>query len=300
MPVSVNSLLKLYPDAKVSHGINGMEIILRECPLDYRGLGRMHPDYKLYLNPLLGVGKCFVCHGPGEGDTVEHIVGRRLPSVESPGATAPAWRPPVKDLPNCRLLTDLPEGHVALDYLKERRVTPQIAHLCGLMWKDVYDHAWMEGNDPKLRGVGGLVIPMRVRGELLAWQLGPVPRVEHLPKYINAPNSNMSRGVFNWDNVYGSDVLVIVEGVFDALRIPDIAIGLMGNAVTEGKQRLISTGGFSQIILCMDGDIPQTIIRKNLDKLAGSARIVRHVQLPDDGRDPAEYDEDELRGILDV
>lgn len=307
MPVSVNEVLRHFPDSRVEHKRNGVEIITRHCPLHALGMGREHGDvqWKTYINPRIGSLKCFVCHPPGEFARLADVLPRHRLSAPPAGQEPVVHRPPVADLPNVNLISDLPEEHPGRAYLAGRGISAEVADACSIYWKPLGQPCWFKDGEPKFDKLAGLIIPMRSGGTLMAWQFGPVPRVDFLPKYINAPHSKMGDALFNYDNVaHQSKVCVILEGLFDTLKVPHVGVGLFGNSITDGKRRLLASGGFREIILCLDPDAGgmgnKDRVSSMIHKLSGCAPIVRPHFLPQDGRDPGDYSMEELRGALGV
>ncbi len=302
MPVSVNELQRYFPDSRVEHKRNGIEVIVRHCPLHSMGMGKEHADlqYKLYINPSMMVAKCFVCHGPRQGVDLGSIVSRRLASVEDPGQMRPVHRELVTGLPNVYCFPDLPEEHEGIQYLRSRGITPEVAHACSLYWKPTGPPCWTRDGEQKLARLKGIIIPVRVDAKLMAWQFGPVPRVDFLPKYINAPHSNLGGSFFNWDNVSQRQKRVaIFEGLFDVLKLPHQSIGMFGNTITEDKARLLRYGGFDEIVLCLDPDQSESHANAQLKRMVGVAPVIRAVMLEGE-RDPGDYNTEELKDVLGI
>lgn len=302
MPVSVNELLRYFPDSRVEHKRNGVEVIVRHCPLHSMGLGKEHAElqWKLYINPSMGVAKCFVCHGPRQGIDLGKIVRRRLASVEDPNHMPPVHRAAVTGLPNVYCFPDLPDDHEGVRYLRERGVTPETAHACAVYWKPEGPACWLRDGEQKLARLKGLIIPVRVDVRLMGWQFGPIPRVDFLPKYINAPHSNMGGAFFNWDTVARRQrSIAIFEGLFDVLKLPDQSIGLFGNSITDDKARLLRSGGFREIVLCLDPDQSAAHANTMLKRMVGVAPIVRMHKL-EGNRDPGDHSTEELKDVLGI
>lgn len=276
----------------------GVEVVLRRCPIDLKGRGSKHPDMKFYINPEKGIARCFYCHSEGTGVSLEFLMGpHRRAARKAPVKEEKAVLPP---LPRCTKLKDMDELlHPAWLYLNSRSIDIDAATRADLRWKGPDVPSWVTwtGNmwEPRCE-MPGLVIPVRVRRILMGWQLCPVPRIGKL-KYITAPGSSFP--LYNFDHVKEtSDVCVIFEGVFDVLTLPDVSVGLFTDKINKRKRRLLSTGGFREIVICLDTDRDETHVLKQVQRLRGCAPIVRSVRLP--SGDPNDYESNELREILGV
>lgn len=96
-----------------------------------------------------------------------------------------------------------------------------------------------------------LVVPFTYNGELVGWTARHInPPDKQTPKYLH----NMQKGfVFNVDRFADTlrEIVIVTEGVFDALLIDGIAI--QGNSVSAEQAHLIEKLG-KRVILCPDRD----------------------------------------------
>lgn len=129
------------------------------------------------------------------------------------------------------------------DYLTDRHMTPTMVrqYAMGFATRGTYK--------------GRVIIPIQVFGRLR----GFVARSIHdgaKRKYLNPDEIKTSRLLFNLDHVMesGSEKVVLVEGVFDALRIPDMAVCTFGKKISGSQFSLLRRAGFKQYIFCYDGD----------------------------------------------
>lgn len=299
----VDEVARLFPDTRyeVRTTASGQELVLEDCPLDLHQMGAKHPKWKTYVSPDKEVLKCFVCHQPGQGTKLSAVrrymrrpralANRTLRSMRSGLQELPVLPPTIAAL-------DSPEARA---YLDERRVPPAVTRAAGLLWKPEGVPAWrkdVNGQEVPVGTYPALVIPILVREVLRGWQLCAVPRLANRPKYVTAPCSALAGTLYNFDNVLkaSSKSLVIMEGVFDALRLPGMAVALLTDRLTDRKRRLISTGGFVEVILCLDSDRDEAHINRELAGLQGVAPIVRAVRLMHG--DPADHSPAELTDIL--
>lgn len=298
MPIPFDVIKAKFPDHKPPRQTaRGREVVIKTCPLNPN-----HKEWKFGINMDTGWAYCYICQ-PRQlrasdilGDSWK--VRRLRREMDHPRMELTL--PP---LPKTESLMDCGPIHPAILYLTSRRNPANIeaAHKAGIRWKSEGIPAWTSLNPEtgKKRFVGtqgGLVIPVYLRGQLLAWQFAPVDKQPN--KYLNAPASQLTAAMFNFDVASKSKTAVVVEGVFDALRLPDISMALLTDNVSERKSRLLSTIGFEELIVCLDSDRTDKHIETQVCRLLNCANVVRSVKL--ENGDPDDYTEKELRGILGI
>lgn len=141
------------------------------------------------------------------------------------------------DLPtNVMLVEDLPEDHEVRQYAKTRGLE-------GLFTLLYFP------DDPLY--AKRLVVPFTFDGEIVGWTARHInPPDKQTPKYLHKMSSGY---VFNIDKFADSEreIVIVVEGVFDAIAIDGIAV--LGNHVTAEQAHLIEKLG-KRVILCPDRD----------------------------------------------
>jgi len=145
-------------------------------------------------------------------------------------------------------LVDLPEDAVMLEDLPNSHEVKQYAIQRGLY--GLYPLLWFD-NDPLFSK--RLVVPFTYNGELVGWTARHInPPDKTTPKYLHKMSSGF---VFNVDRFADAkrDIVIVVEGVFDAIMIDGISV--LGNHVTPEQAHLISKLG-KRVILCPDRDKP--------------------------------------------
>lgn len=280
---------------------SGNEIVLRNCPLDLKKRGSRHPQFKCYLNGSKGLIKCFYCHGDGEGGNLEDLITRRPRRVVQ-GEPEESVTNSIPPIPPSMLVAEITQGlHPAWLYVNGRRhISFEAVRDSGIRWKNVGVPAWEkideDGDKFGVCKMPGLIIPVTIRGELMGWQICPVPRIEGFLKYITASGSSIP--LYNYDHIVkvGSRVCVITEGVFDTLTLHNIAVGIFTDKINERKARLLRAGNFEEIILCLDSDRDDVHVQRQMSRLAECSPVVRSVRLP--GGDPNDYSPGELVKIL--
>jgi hypothetical protein len=122
----------------------------------------------------------------------------------------------------------------------------------------------------------------------------PVP--QDTAKYLLPKGFRKELELFNLHRVAGhSRVVVLVEGVFDAIRLDGLsmpAVGLFGSSISQEQLALLKTHGFSSVIVMLDSGTGKAE-RKLVHRISREV-FVRTASLPD-GEDPATVSEGFLR-----
>lgn len=224
--------------------------VIIKCP-------RCH-DYKfrLYVSMVKKLALCFNCGWKGnalgiiklvagaEGlDAVDIIVGGERAAAFI--GREPEPLPPAKpaQLPeHFRPLTMPPTPHSRpyWDYLTDRGFAPSLImkYRIGYCRVGEYHHR--------------IVVPIYMEGELRSWVARAIGKARR--KYLNDTGAHMANCLFNYDHVVGEREVILVEGVFDALRLPQRAIATLGNKISTRQVDLLTAGGFERLILCYDAD----------------------------------------------
>jgi hypothetical protein len=274
---------------------SGMHCEIKTCPKC------KNAKWKATVNLENGWFYCQVCQEKGihifqlipEEDAKMLRARMAKEHVDEPTPVTPL--PPIPEF--CVTLDSLYEEHPAILYLRSRRVEPFTAFSKGIVWKPWGIPAWHKKDKPIFDSLQGLIHPMYRRGELTAWQFEAVPRIpgSTLPKYVTAPGSQLGSSFFNFDTVESESRCVVVEGVYDALRLPFSGVAVCKDTLSKRQVKLLSTCGFKEIVLLLDSDRTDDHMQKELAKLKliASARAIRLEQ-----GDPADHHEDALIRIL--
>lgn len=214
-----------------------------------------------------------------------------------------------------------PEAKPALEYLAQRRVTPETINAFGLGyslgWNEVITYLKSKGysfEDMKMAGVAEskngryfdcyanrLIFPIiNARGDVVGFSARVLGKSD-FAKYKNTADTilfDKSRCVFGINLVKkekqtnGLDKIIIVEGQMDVIALWQSgvknAVACMGTAMTLNHAREIKKL-VDKVVLCFDGDgagIKAT--RRSIDLLAQSGLEVFVVAMPE-GLDPDEY-----------
>jgi len=251
----------------------------------------------LYISAEHGAWICFHCQASGSIYTLlEEVVGMRGYSafllarriLETTNYVPVRRAPDQKDQE-----IELPEEFIpsngiddmASRYLRNRGFRPALARK--------YDMGYC------LRGryAYRLVVPVYTEGKLRTFIARAIVSV--LEKKVLIPSgSRASHALFNIDNV-APPLCIVVEGVFDALRLRQYAIASLGTTLSDYQIDLLRTKGFRGIVVMRDGDeAGRTAARKDADALVAMGFRVCVAQLPD-GVDPGSASERQLAEALD-
>ena len=137
-----------------------------------------------------------------------------------------------------------------------------------------------------------IIVPVVMGRRLMGWQ-GRIPwepQNKDTLKYFSSPNMKKSKLLFNFDRAVLSNYLVLVEGVFDAMRMPENAVCMFGKDLSSTQRQAIRfMGGSLGGIVLLDPDAKETaekLVRiLNEEHVFGRGAVLG--QLPD-SRDPAE------------
>lgn len=217
-----------------------------ECPK--RGKG---PDRKKHLsvNVSKGVLHCFRC-GFGKGVNAERYCQEHNLDVDGEWGT---WSPINRTLQPLRLpneyTTDFTKktlfGPETLQYLLKRGLSRELIA------------AYDIGHCPSGTHHHRIILPVYENGILVNFQGRDWSGVQE-PKYLGPfehhgkPDTD---AMFNLPRAARSGVVVLVEGIFDALRLPDHAVALLGKGGwTAAKHSRLLAAKPVCVYLCLDDD----------------------------------------------
>jgi len=258
----------------VSNGKNGTEYQVC-CPFCIREIGKVDKKFKLYINPSKGVWRCWRCDRTGivnelikEFKTNAPVVNQQIvplpENIQSPGDLVP--------------LVDLPEDHVAVRYLRNRKFDP-----------DVLDKRYGVRFCIQGKIIGGrfntsntIVFPIWMNNKLVGWQARLLYDPDQVteeqyelygftkdsdgewqvpPKYMTSPGLDKGRILFNYDNARKHDVIVVCEGPFDAISVGLNGVATLGKGVTEYQERLIKAYWKFAVILLDPDDADYEMLK---------------------------------------
>jgi len=104
-------------------------------------------------------------------------------------------------------------------------------------------------------------------------------------KVLTPPGNTQGDYLFNLDHIWGTERVVITEGVFDALALPDIAVATFGKKVSDRQVNILAAAGVKDVVLAWDADA-QTEIWQAYLRLRNTFSSVKVMELPE-GEDPS-------------
>lgn len=151
-----------------------------------------------------------------------------------------------------------------------------------------------------------VVIPVYWDDELVSFVARAISKTQE-PKVLTPRGNKESEYLFNLDRLWGAKELVLCEGPFDVLRIPDLAVCSFGTHLSASQISLLKESGCRRVIIAWDDDTWQ--VKRELGKLARQAPIIQlwhkleswfdvwAIDLPA-GEDPDSMDEARLRYLI--
>jgi DNA primase len=193
------------------------------------------------------------------------------------------------------------------DYLANRGIDPAVAEAYGIGY----------ARSGRLRD--RVVIPVMAEGKLYTYVartlLTHCPNCEEklddctctpfkYPKVLtpHKKDGGINRGtLFNYDHVAAQDgPVIVVEGVFDALRFPEHAVALLGASASRAQvaQLLKLARGGRDIVIALDGDKAGWLGAYKLATALTAEMITPLVALLPDGTDPGDMTREAFKEAL--
>lgn len=137
-----------------------------------------------------------------------------------------------------------------------------------------------------------VVVPVFWDGVLVNWVARAVVsdsviRNLGIRKLLTPEFNNQSRYLFNLDKLWGKETIVLVEGPFDMLKIPDMAVASFGKRLHDAQQLLLKKSGCKHVIIAYDNDAQEETY-KTARRLSEMFRV-SIVDIPT-GEDPGSLD----------
>lgn len=100
---------------------------------------------------------------------------------------------------------------------------------------------------------GRLIIPVYRLGVLEMFVARDITN-NALIKVRTPDGNNQHEQLFNLEQVWGRKMVVVVEGVFDALAMPDKAVATFGKKMSRRQAELLQQAGVETVVFCWDND----------------------------------------------
>lgn len=283
-------------DARATSG--GEELVM-DCPI-------CDAPQKLYLNTVTGMWVCFKGEADGERgglhkfllnacglepfDAYSLSVRIRGRSSKTPSSAAQALLSLPQQSSQAPRSVTLPDEFVlnhatARRYLEQRGVDPALCAGYGI------------GYCPSGFFEGRVIVPVYTENRLLTFVARSVlPDAER--KVLMPRGSDAKHALFNHASVQ-PPLCVLVEGVFDALKMPSLAIATLGAHLSEYQRRSLKRLGYTHVVLMRDGDQTgiDAAIKEALELRAAMFSEVHMAMLPR-GMDPGAASTQDLEQAL--
>ena len=270
---------------------SGTELTIA-CPLCW------DEKQRLYVSTTSGLWYCFSCNAKGNliallmelcglktneafvtGKSIQGKEQRNLPIIEkrkdSFSALVDEVTLPLEFIPIDA--SPFPDSiSMGLRYLQSRGISKEIALRYGVGYCLMGKYS--------LR----VIVPVYTEGVLKtfvarSWMNNPIKKVL-MPK-----DSKASGALFNHVNLDGYNPAILVEGVFDALKlIPTIpnVVATLGAHITVDQRILLKRKGYSDVILLRDGDTAGLEASIKEARLLKTAMMNVRIAILPDGKDP--------------
>lgn len=181
----------------------------------------------------------------------------------------------------------------------------------------------LDDTNPEFFGLGSclsgryanrIIVPVYTNGELKTfvartWLEG------YEPKVLMPSGSKASEALYRYDDLGTKGPLIIVEGVWDVLKVKQVSyrkqlgvvqevcfyenvVATLGAHMTDAQRRLVQQTGFSSVVLLRDGDqTGRKAAIKEARELKAMMLNVKIANLPD-GVDPGSASTEQLREAI--
>lgn len=181
-------------------------------------------------------------------------------------------------------LPETPRNARFWKYLRRRRYDPDLIQSYGIGFARSGWCAWR------------VIVPIMVDGQLASYVARAVDD-SVVPKYRSPPGSNNADLLFNLERMAGREEVVLMEGVFDCLRLPDMAVATLGAHLSMAQHTLLLRAGFQRAIICWDtDDTGQPQAYEAARALRGRIEVLQ-AMLPE-GQDPGKMVEADLLAAI--
>lgn len=258
------------------------------------------------VNPENGMWICHHCGEKGNGVSliarVLHISYRgaldKLASLSKYKFDPRDEEPEVEDYKEVEVedTVSLPEEFRLLSDNMHSTLTK--AHLDYLYGRNVTDDLIRDyriGYCTSGRYTGRVIIPVYHFGRVVNFVARSIQGRE--PKVLTPFGNHQNRYCFNLDRIWGErDDVVIVEGVFDALTIPERAVATFGKKITSEQVLRLKEAGMRHITFCWDNDAVEA--ESFALRWRGLFETMSLLELPE-GEDPSSLGRVALLELLD-
>jgi hypothetical protein len=233
-----------------------------DCPFCRKRKGSQDTKRHLYINPGKGA-HCFRCgFATRRLEWLSGVLQLQL-AVATPDAPPPAVQLPKEYSTDWQT----PLGRLAWGYLQYRQLSPALiaAYQIGYCATGAYSQR--------------IIIPILEDGVLRTFVARDWTNRQPL-RYRRPPGATAT--FYNWDRVRHQDVILLTEGCFDVLALPQYAVGLLGKQLQPAQRAaLLRQPTLHTVLIALDADADRdaAVLYRTL---AGCIPCVRHVHLRTD------------------
>jgi len=196
----------------------------------------------------------------------------------------PARRPYI-DLPSEFRLLDrdtTPESEPYRAYVHARRLNDDLIARYGIGYCDEGQYG------------GRVIVPVCEDGEVAYFVARDTTDAAYL-KVLYPPGAPKNEHLFNLDTVRGRKEVVVVEGVFDALAIPEMAVATCGKTMSDAQAALLLSAGVQGLIFAYDADAATS--SRAMAERWSLTFDTQALRLPD-GEDPSSLGREQMLALL--
>jgi len=153
------------------------------------------------------------------------------------------------------------------------------------------------GYSPSGRWADRIIVPVEYAGRIVTFVARAIYD-DMTPKVDTPPGNEQYSYLFNLERVWGQKTVIITEGVFDALAVPEYSVATFGKKVTDEQVALLVTAGVKNLIIAWDADA-QTEIYDTYLRLRYKFDKVQAIELPE-GEDPSSLGHDDMVEMLET
>jgi len=100
---------------------------------------------------------------------------------------------------------------------------------------------------------GRVIVPVTHLGQVVSFIARAIGTTAK-GKILTPPGNEQSNYCFNLDNIWGTKEVLVVEGVFDAMVLPELAVATFGKKISPMQVSLLKKSGVESVTFCYDED----------------------------------------------
>lgn len=141
---------------------------------------------------------------------------------------------------------------------------------------------------------GRLIVPVYHLGKLVSFVARAISARADA-KILTPAGNQQSSYLYNLDNLWGQKEILVVEGVFDALTLPELAVASFGKKISAKQVSLLKKSGVESVTFCYDEDALDELYEFT-DKYRFLLRA-KLILLPS-GKDPSKLGREKMLELL--